>query len=398
MSTDEESPDWWSTQEPDKPEPAPSRPATHPADWPPGPFLTAEAISGSTATATLDAPPRLESAPADNEDDSEGNDDEGEPAPVDDGETVEKTDKAAKKPKVKKKQPKKSKKGSGKKGGKGAPQKPGDPCECCGDEGCSCNCLTRGDHAHDQGCCPCCPYNGGAPQTGTEPVSHEQAERDAEYAERARDRARKAGAALYRRRMLAAKYGTGAAIGWGLGLVTIGDDHGYAEQLLAGVHADPSGVMFTAAAAAGAYGAWKGLGRIQHGLQPALKSVGDIIGSIGRVFGGIPVVGSVVNLCTELFHAVFTNFVPFRILASGTAAVFAAPWGYVATGYASAHGIDPATYTPHVIGLTVTGGLWWLIDRRTARWETTRLGTAVSWVFTTPTASAGLATLLYMAP
>ncbi|MGW6203732.1 hypothetical protein ACWF9B_08815 [Streptomyces sp. NPDC055089] len=213
-----------------------------------------------------------------------------------------------------------------------------------------------------------------------------------------RNRFRSAAESLYWRRMLAAKYGTGATIGWGFGLVTIGNDQGYVEQLLTNVHNAPSGMMFTFAAAVGAFGTWKVLGRIQHGLQPSLKSVGDIIASVGRLCGVVPLLGPVANLCTELFHALFTNYIPFRVLASGTAAVFAAPWGYVATGYAAAHGIDPATYAPWVLGCLSTGGLWWLIDRRTARWETTRVGTAVSWLFATPTASAGLATLLYLTP
>jgi len=194
---------------------------------------------------------------------------------------------------------------------------------------------------------------------------------------------------LARRRILAAKWAVGAGIGYAFNLDQ------YVTDLLSMTEVDPGKVVFGGFFLGGAYVMWKAIGKSQSWLQPALKSVGDIIASFGNVLAPVPLAGPVVVLVTNLFHAVFTNYVPFRVLATAVGGWFAAPWAFVAVGYAQAHGIDMTKIGPHAVGLATAAGSWWLIDRRTGSWCKHWPGTVAHVLSHLPTGTLLLATALY---
>lgn len=236
--------------------------------------------------------------------------------------------------------------------------------------------------------------------TGAVPEAPQQAPAQAPAADHEswfRALARHAGeakrAGMYaRRRIQAAKWAVGAAIGYGFNL----DQYPAMAREMA--NADPGSVFFAGFFAGGAFLMWKALGKAQSWLQPSLGSVGEIIGSIGDVVKGFPLIGPLVNLVTGLFHAVFTNYVPFRFLVAAAGGWFAAPFGYVAVGYAQAHGVDMTASAPHLLGLAASVGAWWFIDRRTERWCVHWPGKLMHWVFHLPSGTLVLGTALYMLP
>jgi hypothetical protein len=349
--SDEREPDWWRTQ-PTRDDEG-TRPSTHPATWPNGPFLTAEALSeGASASPKRQAaaavkereepaePERYQALGADHTDDRA------------DGHQADETPQEQHGPSV----------------GPVAPQ-----------------------------------YQGTGVPLGPagQPLTPDQIEaEERSWLETVRRRA----AAMRRsekyreRRILAAKYGVGAAIGWAFHLVTPTPDRGWAEQILYNVHTDPGSAAFPLCAAVGAYTAWKVIGRAQRVLQPAFAAIGEITSSVAQLLSVVPVVGPLGSAVANLWGAIFTNYLPFRVLVTAAGGWFAAPWGWVATGWAQTHGIDPAACMPLVTGVAVTGATWWAIDRRTEHLTATKPGTAVHWLTCIPTAVAGLATLLYMTP
>lgn len=165
-----------------------------------------------------------------------------------------------------------------------------------------------------------------------------------------------------RRRIQAAKWAVGAAIGWGFGLTS------YVRQAMDFSHADPGAVAFGGFFAAGAYTVWKILGGAQHWLQPAFHAMGEILESLVSVCRIVPLLGPVVGLVTTPFHALLTHYVPFRAMSAAFGGWLAAPWGFVAVGYAQSHGVDTTELAPWLVSLGGASIAWWFIDRRTEAW------------------------------
>jgi hypothetical protein len=194
------------------------------------------------------------------------------------------------------------------------------------------------------------------------------------------------------RRLLAAKYGTGAAIGWAVGA----DD--YATNMLVYAHNSPSDAASWIATFAGAFGAWKLLGKLQHILQPGFAAVGQLFSGFGRILSVVPVVGHLTDFVDNAWNAIFGNYVPFRVLATAVGGYFALPWGYALVGYLQSKGLDMTYWMPHLVGITATTTSWYLIDRRTEAYAHTPQGHIFHWATCAVTGTLGVAELLFMTP
>ncbi|MFD8335524.1 hypothetical protein ACFV42_23120 [Streptomyces solisilvae] len=242
------------------------------------------------------------------------------------------------------------------------------------------------------------PAPGGVPRAAPAPAANgpEPAGEEDDHGFVARVRRQAAllrqGDRYARRRLLAVKYGAGACIGWGLGV------YGWAHDALVYANHNPDNAMCLLAASVGAYTAWSLLGKAQHIVQPVFASIGQLFTGVGRLFHVIPVIGPFSDFVVNTWNAVFSNYVPFRLIASAIGGWFAFPFGIVAVGYAQSKGLDTTAITPHLVGFTATGASWYLIDRRTEAYAQHLPGHAFHWATCTLTGTAALATALYDTP
>lgn len=238
-----------------------------------------------------------------------------------------------------------------KKGKKGK-KKRGGACDCCGLTACTCQCPIRGEHTHDAAsCCDCCTANDGEEHTeetdGRADANEDQAddEDDEKAVTRAwrQAKALKSLASLEGRRRAALLYLPAFALAWGM------EWHKRLIAYMEAGHGDPDRLI----------GAMLALAILAPGLWKAVRSGSAVLGIFTFAFAGV------------LFEF----------------------GGEKATTYMSAHGIDPARFTPVGVALLTLCATWWFIDRRTAHWWP-----PIACALRTPTAAVAVALCFYAAP